>query len=34
MSVSSNGRILGFHSVTAEVALTSHDWRLFLGRVI
>jgi len=34
MAVSSDGRILGFHSVTAEVALTSHDWRLFLCRVI
>ena len=34
MAVSSDGRILGFHSSTAEVALSSHDWRLDLGRVI
>ena len=34
MAVSSEGRILGLHSVTCEGALTSNDWRLFLGRVI
>lgn len=34
MAVSSDGRILGLQSVTCERALTSNDWRLFLGRVI
>jgi len=34
MAVSSDGRIIGLHSVTCERALTSNDWRLFLGRVI
>jgi len=34
MAVSSDGHIIGLHSVTWERALTSNDWRLFLGRVI
>jgi len=34
MAVSSDGRIIGLHSVTCERCLTSNDWRLFLGRVM
>mgnify|MGYP003869792523 CR=1 FL=1 len=34
MAVGADGKILGLHSVICERALTSHDWRLFLGRLL